>query len=131
MTWLAAVVALTAIGSVQAVAGSTRPLFVFAPTSGDERLARQQAINAAASAGYRERDMSVTVVAGSSVSGSSRSADALRARFGVAASQFRVILVGKDGGVKLSSASPVSAGTLFSLIDAMPMRRDEMRSRGR
>ena len=131
MAWLAAVMSLMSIGSVPAVAGSTRPLYVFAPTSGDERLARQQAINAAASAGYRERDMTVTVVAGSGVSGSSRSASALRARFGVSSGQFRVILVGKDGGVKLSSASPVSTGTLFSLIDAMPMRRDEMRSRGR
>jgi hypothetical protein len=40
-----------------------------------------------------------------------------------------VLLVGKDGGVKLSSSSPLSASTLFGTIDAMPMRIDEMRRR--
>ena len=128
-TWLAAVV-LAGLAT-PAVAGSTRPLYVFAPSAGDGRLAEQRSINAASSGGYRERDMTVTVVAGDSVSGSSRSAAALRSRFGVGPGQFRVILVGKDGGVKLSSGSPVAAGTLLRLIDSMPMRAQEMRERGR
>jgi hypothetical protein len=45
------------------------------------------------------------------------------------AAGFRVRLVGKDGGVKLDSAKPVVAADLFALIDAMPMRRQEVRSR--
>ena len=114
--------AAAAINPGVANAGTTRPLYVFAPSSGDARLTQQQAINAAAAGGYRERDMTVTVVTGPS---------GLRSRFGISPGQFRVILVGKDGGVKLSSGSPVSAATLFALIDAMPMRRDEMRQRGR
>lgn len=40
---------------------------------------------------------------------------------------FRIRLVGKDGGVKLDSAKPVSCDELFKLIDAMPMRRAEAR----
>lgn len=40
---------------------------------------------------------------------------------------FLFVLVGKDGGVKLTSRSLVSRKRLFGIIDAMPMRRDEMR----
>jgi len=42
---------------------------------------------------------------------------------------FRVRLVGKDGSVKLDRGEPVGTTTLFSLIDAMPMRRAEMSGR--
>lgn len=44
----------------------------------------------------------------------------------VDATAFRVRLIGKDGGVKLDAASPISSEALFALIDAMPMRRAEM-----
>jgi hypothetical protein len=42
------------------------------------------------------------------------------------AAAFRVRLIGKDGGVKLDAASPIPSEALFTLIDAMPMRRAEM-----
>ena len=40
---------------------------------------------------------------------------------------FTFILVGRDGGEKLRSSEVVSAEKLFGLIDAMPMRKDDMR----
>lgn len=40
---------------------------------------------------------------------------------------FTFILVGRDGGEKLRSSEVVTAEKLFGLIDAMPMRKDEMR----
>jgi len=40
---------------------------------------------------------------------------------------FHAILIGKDGGVKGRWDSPVDMDALFGLIDAMPMRRQEMR----
>ena len=40
---------------------------------------------------------------------------------------FEVLLIGKDGGVKLRSDSPVEKGAFFGLIDQMPMRQAEMR----
>ncbi|MEO1710911.1 MAG: DUF4174 domain-containing protein, partial [Pseudomonadota bacterium] len=85
--------------------------------------------------GFRERDMVVIAVVGNRVQaligrGPGMSAVALRRRYGVAAGSFRAILVGKDGGVKLSTGSPLSTGRLFGTIDAMPMRRQEMRRRG-
>ncbi|MEO1019351.1 MAG: DUF4174 domain-containing protein, partial [Pseudomonadota bacterium] len=56
----------------------------------------------------------------------SLSAADLRDAFGVENSDFRVLLIGKDGGVKLRSNEWVSAHEVFALIDTMPMRRREM-----
>lgn len=39
-----------------------------------------------------------------------------------------VILIGKDGGVKLRQDHPITNADLFSTIDVMPMRRREMSS---
>ncbi|NMG19341.1 hypothetical protein DP116_07665 [Brasilonema bromeliae SPC951] len=39
------------------------------------------------------------------------------------------VLVGKDGGVKRRETTPVQAKAIFDEIDAMPMRRQEMRER--
>ena len=55
------------------------------------------------------------------------SAKALRARFGASPSGFRIVLVGKDGGTKLNTTSPLGTGALYATIDAMPMRQNEMR----
>ncbi|KJZ22232.1 hypothetical protein TW83_18750 [Paracoccus sp. S4493] len=49
-------------------------------------------------------------------------ADALRDGQG-----FQVLLIGKDGGIKMRSARPVAAEDILSLIDSMPMRQQEMR----
>jgi hypothetical protein len=38
-----------------------------------------------------------------------------------------VFLVGKDGQTAISSDKPLSADYMFARVDAMPMRRDEMR----
>lgn len=41
------------------------------------------------------------------------------------------VLLGKDGGVKIAQKNPPSLRALFGTIDAMPMRREERRRRGR
>jgi Domain of unknown function (DUF4174) len=56
-----------------------------------------------------------------------QSAGALRVSFGASTASFRAVLVGKDGGAKLSQSEPLDAVRLFATIDALPMRRDEMR----
>ena len=40
-----------------------------------------------------------------------------------------MLLIGKDGGVKLRSAHPIPPEALFQTVDAMPMRRSEVRGR--
>ncbi|MDC7994206.1 DUF4174 domain-containing protein [Altibacter sp. HG106] len=42
---------------------------------------------------------------------------------------FSVRLIGLDGGVKFSSETPVSLEKFYELIDQMPMRRAEMRTK--
>ena len=39
---------------------------------------------------------------------------------------FRILLIGKDGGIKYESNQYVSLIQLFKLIDSMPMRQNEM-----
>ncbi len=50
---------------------------------------------------------------------------ALRQR--LAPQSFLMLLVGKDGGIKLRSDSVIPVDTLRRTIDAMPMRQREMR----
>lgn len=142
----AAAGALTASGLVLNVAPAdagmaryqwkNRPLIVFAPSGADERFGRQQAAVQANRGGLMARDMVVITVVGDHVASQlgpepGARAAALRARYGISRNEFRTLLIGKDGGVKISSARPVEAGQLFRTIDAMPMRRDELRRRGR
>ncbi len=60
---------------------------------------------------------------------SHRDAQLLRQRFKVPPGQFSVVLVGKDGGVKMTARQSVDLQSVFDLIDRMPMRQQEMRDR--
>ena len=50
----------------------------------------------------------------------------LSQRFSVPSGEFRLVLVGKDGELKLSTDEPLLE-SVFALIDAMPMRHREQR----
>ena len=73
-----------------------------------------------AAAGVKERDLQVTVVG---------SSDPREKKFKVKPGQFTVLLIGKDGGEKHRANQPVPAAEFFAMIDAMPMRQQEMRSK--
>jgi hypothetical protein len=95
-----------------------RPVLLFAPSADDPGYAEQRAALQAARAGLVERDIVV-------LSDTDPAADgALRRRLEPA--DFEVLLVGKDGGVKLRRQAPIPPAELFGVIDAMPMRRQEM-----
>ena len=53
----------------------------------------------------------------------------IREQFAVPPQDYTVVLVGKDGGVKLKRDEYVSLAAVFGLIDSMPMRQNEMRQR--
>ena len=55
--------------------------------------------------------------------------DYLRRNFSISPGAFTVLLIGKDGGVKLRSEGRVELDEIFSLIDTMPMRQREMREK--
>jgi len=52
----------------------------------------------------------------------------LRKRFHVSDKDFTVILIGKDGGEKLRSSEVLPFDKLRNIIDAMPMRRQEVQN---
>ncbi len=97
-----------------------RVVVALASSPSDPNLSVQRRIFDAMGAGARERDLVLIEATDDTPEGV-----ALRRRFG-SGTGFRTVLVGKDGGVKSSSARPMRAGDLFETIDAMPMRRAEM-----
>ncbi|NNK87282.1 MAG: DUF4174 domain-containing protein [Flavobacteriaceae bacterium] len=44
-------------------------------------------------------------------------------------SQFEMLLIGLDGGVKFRKSNPVTRKELYGLIDRMPMRRQELKTK--
>lgn len=58
---------------------------------------------------------------------SEEQAAAIREAYDIPESQFMVVLIGKDGGIKMRKDDIVSSREIFELIDSMPMRKTEMR----
>ncbi|MEH2303435.1 DUF4174 domain-containing protein [Nostoc sp.] len=114
-----------------------RVLLVFAPSVDNHTYQQQMQLLQEHNSGFADRDLVLVQVLATDESYANRqpidesSAAKLRDRFGVDKENFRVILVGKDGGVKRSDATPVQATAIFKEIDAMPMRQQEMQKRGR
>ena len=118
--------------------GRNRVLLVFALSRQDARYQEQSALLADKTAGLNERDLILIYAladgkgrrVGTRLFGGGDE-KALRQRYHVGPRQFRVVLVGKDGHEAYSSREPISSTRLFGLIDAMPMRREEMRRQQR
>ena len=108
-----------------------RVLLVFTQDEQSAGFQRQQTILQGIQRGLSERDMTVIRafsddrVVLDEQSHAQSSASFYR-RFAVNSNEFRVILVGKDGTVKLDRDSVVGGVELFELVDSMPMRRVEM-----
>lgn len=109
-----------------------RPLLVFSPDN--KHAAYQETTRAIAERqeGFNRRDMVLLSVFRNTGSAddyylSSADAGRLRDRYGVADDEFRLLLIGKDGDVKLESNEAANLDELFELIDGMPTRQREMR----
>ena len=59
-----------------------------------------------------------------------KDADSIRNQFVIPNDTFIIILVGKDGGIKLKRNDQVPLAEVFELIDSMPMRQREMQNKG-
>jgi len=110
-----------------------RVLIIFEDAGAKQSWA-QESLVMVGDAHFEERDMVVLRISdrveplvGNAAPGID--AAALRRELGVGDTAFRVVLIGKDGEVKLKSSSPICAATLFSTVDAMPMRRQEIAER--
>lgn len=104
-----------------------RVLLLYAPTPTDAQLRRQRELLSTARPGLTARDVLVRVLVGSELSATDTRY--LTQCLGVAPGGFAVLLLGKDGGVKRRETQPVAPASLFSTIDAMPMRQQETRQR--
>jgi len=103
-----------------------RVLVVVARNQQDADLRAQRRIFEQHASGMAERQIVLIEAAGDD----ERSRD-LRRQFGTGEEGFQVVLVGKDGNAAVSARKPLRASELFDQVDAMPMRRDEMRRDGR
>lgn len=110
-----------------------RLLLIFAPNVVDHRYAEQAKLLHAAHEGFAERDLLRFDLfeQGEGRQGETRfpavEAARLRAHFGIKPGHFAALLIGKDGHVANRADHLIAPERLYSLIDAMPMRRDEMR----
>ena len=114
-----------------------RVLVIFSPSVDNPMYQQQMQLLQKHNNGFTDRDLVLVQVLATNESYANRqpidesSAAKLRDRFGVDKENFRVILVGKDGGVKRSDATVVQTTAIFEEIDAMPMRQQEMQERRR
>lgn len=100
-----------------------RRLALFAPSPDDADHARQHRLLQDHEAGLKDRDLVVT----DTFEDDSETSAAARRKLGAASGTFTAVLVGRDGGAKARSNKPFTPQELFDRIDAMPMRRREMR----
>lgn len=95
-----------------------RMLLIFADKASNPALKEQMQALKADSKGLTERDVEIHTYYGDR--------DVKMFQDKKIRSNYTVILVGKDGGDKMRSTSPVTTKTIFSIIDDMPMRQAEM-----
>ncbi|MDZ8091902.1 MAG: DUF4174 domain-containing protein [Nostoc sp. DedQUE05] len=112
-----------------------RVLLLFAPSVDNHNYQQQMQLFNQQQNDFKDRDLVLVQVLATDKSYANgqlideSSAANLRNRFGVNKEKFRVILIGKDGGVKRQETTPVQAIAIFEQIDAMPMRQQEMQER--
>ena len=95
-----------------------RTVLLFADNSSQGVLQKQQQLLDTDKQGLQQRDIEVRIYSASDVS-------AWKQNHIIGG--FTILLIGKDGGEKLRSHQPVTTTKLFDIIDAMPMRKEEMR----
>jgi hypothetical protein len=96
---------------------STRNLLLFG--KGEAAYTKQLDLLQKDSAGMAERHLAIIII----------EKDSDYKKYNVEPNRFTLILIGKDEGEKLRSAKPVEIETIFNLVDSMPMRQAEMKSK--
>ena len=112
-----------------------RLLFLFAPNRNHPMFVSLHTALSAQRAEVADRDLIVFEILESDPSSmntqslASDSALSLRKQYKVNTGEYTMLLVGKDGGIKLKRQDETRLEEIFALIDAMPMRREEMRQK--
>ena len=116
-----------AMDSLSDLEWKNRVVLVFGRST-DARLGQQIELLESQKEELADRDMVIIRVSGDEAravygEASALDASAIRKDMEVIDDRFRVVLVGKDGGLKFRSDSVVRNVEIFDLIDRMPMRK--------
>ena len=112
-----------------------RLLFLFAPNRSHPIFNTLHKSFAAQKEAVEDRDLVIFEVleSGPSIMNTdildSQTAQYLRKKLDVPRGEFTVVLIGKDGGIKLKRQGKIKLEDIFALIDSMPMRQEEMRQK--
>jgi Domain of unknown function (DUF4174) len=121
--------------TLRAMRNCYRPLLVFAPSMTDPQLVAEFNQLKDHATELKSRDLLYVPVVpeghnqpipGSRLHTASLSEDelaAVRLHFKIEPAEFLVILIGKDGGEKLNSRTPVPVEQIEQLIDSLPMHK--------
>lgn len=122
--------AAVALGSYR---WQNRLVLIFGPTDADAKYREQAAAFAGREAEIADRDLLIGHFAATGAGDftgqqvAPAASAALRRQLDVPDGAFQMLLIGKDGGVKLRADRPLSAERVFATIDSMPMRQREQR----
>ena len=112
-----------------------RVLIVTASSPTSVGYKRQEQLLTKGKKGIKERDLVVYrlytdhwLAPGNQLIGK-KDAKAIYNTYDIDPNTFSVLLIGKDGGVKMRKDDIISTREIFQLIDSMPMRRQEVRER--
>ena len=98
-----------------------RRVLLFAEKANDASLTIQKQLLDSDKAGCLERDIRIEIYI------TSQTDKNFLKKYNITQSQFTLLLIGKDGGIRLSSKKVIPKEQLFALIDTMPMRQDEIK----
>lgn len=112
-----------------------RLLFLFSPNQNHPLFQKLQKSISNMKPEVEDRDLVVFEILESGLSSANeldidpKTAQSFREKYDVLPGRFTVVLVGKDGGVKLSRYRDTRLDDIFGLIDSMPMRQQEIRQK--
>jgi len=118
-------------GSLDGYLFDTRPVILFTRSTNNDAFRKQLRDFRQFECEFYKRDMEVLTVVGDGTSVidgaalSNEDVSYLKDELEVGAYKELLVLVGKDGKVKLRAHMPLKATDLIRLVDAMPMRRIE------
>jgi hypothetical protein len=106
---------------LQAQKSNYRRLLIFAQDSSNVRFVKQNETMQKDIPGCVERDLVIENYL------MANGAKTIFNQYQIFSPEFNILLIGKDGLVKLRSKEVLPASRIFAIIDAMPMRKDEIR----
>lgn len=124
-------------GSLDGYLFDTRPVILFTSSSSHPKFIQQLSAFAQFECEFFKRDLEILTVVSNGASVidgatlSNEDVSFLKDELEVGPYTELLVLVGKDGRVKLRAHMPLSARDLLRLVDAMPMRRIEVATRPR